>query len=163
MNLEKLSKDKRSIEREMDKAIAHHKTYYGRKPYYPFKMDEWKNDGLMIPKNYAQKIDAVDSEIEKLKLEIEQLNKGTIKGPRCAICLDNMYSLQGPLTGVSFNKKHCKKHIFHHGCISDGRIKSCPICRDNIMKLTHVDVRKFNESFKKGSVTLKCQNSIRKN
>ena len=161
ISLEKLLKDKRSIKREEKEAIAHHKGYHGRKAYYPFKMDEWKKAGLMIPKNYAQKIDAVDSEIEKLKLEIEQLNKGTIKGPSCAICLDNMYSVQGPLDGVSFNKKHCKKHIFHHGCISDGRIKSCPICRDKNKKLTYVDVRKFTEPLKKGPVTKK-QRSVTK-
>jgi hypothetical protein len=151
----------------MKKDLEKHNTYYGRKKYYPHRMDEWKKDGVKMEKMQKEKIKSM--EVKLKELESKLLNAEN-KGPVCAICLDNMYSLEGDAHAVSFNNKTCKKHIFHYGCVSDGRVKLCPICRNKNKNLTHIDVEKLsvlNSSTRRSSSSKKkgnrCPKGTRKN
>ena len=77
----------------------------------------------------------MDDKLEELRIRIDKRTKklmdtGT-KGPTCARCLEDKYAEEGPKSAVSFNKTTCTKHIFHEGCVNDGRLKLCPLCRSD--------------------------------
>lgn len=137
---------------EQRRELELHNGYYGRRPYYPFKLDEWKKIGNEMPKKHATEITQMKEKLKKIELEIEEHHKNLMAaattGPTCAICLDEKYAEEGPNIAVSFNNTKCKKHIFHHQCVSDGRVKKCPICRNDKKKLTKVDKDKLSKLLK---------------
>ena len=137
---------------EQAREIEHHKGYHGRKKYYPFKLDEWKRIGEEMPKKHKAAIKELDVIFSKMRIEIDEYQKklmdAATKGPQCAICLEYKYTNEGPNVAVSFNNKHCKHHIFHEQCVSDGRVKKCPLCRSDNKKLTKVDNKKLTKIYK---------------
>ena len=68
------------------------------------------------------------------------LTDNLTKRPTCAICLKDKFTETGPGVAVSFNDTICNKHIFHEGCVKDGRVKICPSCSNDKKELTRVDL-----------------------
>ena len=152
---------------KMKKDLKDHNTYYGRKKYYPHRMNEWKEDGVKMEKMQKEKIKNMELKLKELE---SKLLSAENKGPMCAICLDDMYSHEGDKHPVSFNNKTCKKHIFHYGCVLGVRVKSCPMCRNKNKNLTDIDVDKLsglNSSTRRSSSSKKkgnrCPKGTRKN
>lgn len=145
----------REKRREQRSELELHNGYYGRRPYYPFKLDEWKKIGNEMPKKHATEIKQMKEKLKKMEIEIEEHHKNLMMaattGPTCAICLDEKYAEEGPNMAVSFNNTKCKNHIFHHQCVSDGRVKKCPICQSDKKKLTNVDKDKLSKMIKRAN------------
>ena len=133
----------REKKREHRREIEIHKGYHGRKAYYPFKLDEWEKIGKEMPKKQAAELKEMNNKLKELRIKIDERNKKLMEagreGPQCPICLEDKYAEEGPSVAVSFNKTKCKKHIYHEGCVNDGRLKLCPLCRNDKKKLTRVD------------------------
>ena len=129
--------------------LKHHKSYYGRKKYYPHNLDEWAEIGRNMPKKQSEERKRMEERLKEMRIEIDEHNEkmreaGT-KGPQCAVCLENKYAKEGPNVGVSFGPGKCRKHIFHEGCVSDGRLKRCPLCRNDKKKLKQVDIKNLSK------------------
>jgi|UniRef100_A0A6C0JA18 hypothetical protein len=162
-----LSRDKYMVKYDVEREIKEMDGYHGRKPYYPHKLDEWKKkrDKLVadkasnIKKRKAEidtKMSMVQKTIDDIHKKIEELEmKSMMKGPDCAICLENKYTPNGKKRAISFNKKHCKTHIFHHECAE--KVNKCPLCRDANKSLTKV----ANSTLKKLSTITPAASSKR--
>ena len=135
------SKQKREIEK--------HNSYQGRKPYYPHNLDEWADIGRQMRKKHAEERAEMKKKLKQMRIEIDEHNKklmeAATKGPQCAICLENKYAEEGPNVAVSFGPGKCRKHIFHGGCVKDGRITRCPLCRGAKKVLKRVDTKKLSK------------------
>ena len=61
------------------------------------------------------------------------------------LVLENKYAEEGPNVAVSFGPGKCRKHIFHEGCVKDGRVSRCPLCRGAKKALKRVDMKKLSK------------------
>lgn len=131
------------------KEIEKHKSYLGRKKYYPHNLDEWAEIGRQMPKKHAEEKAEMEKKLKQMRIEIDEHNKKLLeaatKGPQCAVCLENKYMEEGLNAPVSFGPGKCRKHIFHEGCVNDTRVKKCPLCRGDKKALKRVDMKKLSK------------------
>jgi hypothetical protein len=131
------------------KEIESHNSYYGRKEYYPNNLDKWAEIGKQLPKKHAEEKAEMEKKLKEMRNEIDEHNKklmeAATKGPQCAVCLENKYAEEGPNVAVSFGPGKCRKHIFHEGCVKDGRVSRCPLCRGAKKALKRVDMKKLSK------------------
>jgi hypothetical protein len=129
------------------KELKMHNSYYGRKEFYPNNLDKWAEIGRQMPKKHAEEKAEMEKKLKQMRNEIDEhykkLMEASKKGPKCAVCLENKYAEEGPNLAVSFGPGKCRKHIFHEDCVSDGRIKRCPLCRSDKKALKRVDMKKL--------------------
>ena len=107
-----------------------------------FTIKEYKDmTTFYLPNRYNGIVEyTMKKETKKAILERILLTDNLTKHPTCAICLEDKFTETGPGVAVSFNDTICNKHIFHEGCVKDGRVKICPSCSSDKKELTRVDL-----------------------